>query len=188
MTREDHLKFCGVCTKRNFNPKVGIVCSLTGEVANFQGTCADYDEDPHEVRMGEMKVASLKADTKKMIGRGRNVLFLIGGLYLLIGFYESFMMPFGHIIYGAIDWFIAAVFIGMGFLTYKKGSLGLIIGLSFYILLTIAFALIDASTLISGIIWKIIILTTLINSIITARDEEAKEKQNRVPEDLLDQI
>lgn len=188
MTREEHLKFCTQCTKRNFNPKVGIICSLTGEVAAFQGSCADYSVDEQVVKMELAQKEINTAETKKSINKGRNILYLIGIFYFLVGMYEGFAMPFHDIIYGFIDWFIAAVFIGMGVLAYKKASLALIIGLSFYLLLTILFALVDVSTLISGIIWKVVIVTTLIYSIITAREEEAKVKVKVVPADLLDQL
>lgn len=49
MTREQHLQFCKLCTKRKFNPQVGIVCSLTGEIANFEEECKDYEEDQSAV-------------------------------------------------------------------------------------------------------------------------------------------
>ena len=52
MTREERLKFCSVCTNRAFNPKQGMICGITNEVASFEGTCADYKEDAREVKDG----------------------------------------------------------------------------------------------------------------------------------------
>lgn len=49
MTREERLEFCLVCTKRKPNIKKGLLCSLTGEHATFEGNCNDYDEDKDEV-------------------------------------------------------------------------------------------------------------------------------------------
>ena len=39
MEREEHLKFCSVCTNRSFNPKVGVTCGLTEQIADFEGNC-----------------------------------------------------------------------------------------------------------------------------------------------------
>ena len=39
MEREEHLKFCSVCTNRSFNPKVWVTCGLTEQIADFEGNC-----------------------------------------------------------------------------------------------------------------------------------------------------
>ena len=44
MKREEHLKFCKRCKKQEFNSKKGIVCSLTGEIADFENECPDFEE------------------------------------------------------------------------------------------------------------------------------------------------
>lgn len=46
MDRNYRLKFCEQCTKRNFNPQKGLVCSITNEYATFDRSCADFNEDP----------------------------------------------------------------------------------------------------------------------------------------------
>ncbi len=48
MDRKAHLMFCKKCSKRNFSREKGIVCSLTGEQADFDGYCSDFDEDTVE--------------------------------------------------------------------------------------------------------------------------------------------
>jgi hypothetical protein len=45
MTREEHLKFCKKCTNRELDMKTGLVCSLTGTVANFEKECSTYNLD-----------------------------------------------------------------------------------------------------------------------------------------------
>lgn len=45
MTREQHLHFCRMCNNRSMNVNQGIVCSLTGAKANFEGTCPQFDRD-----------------------------------------------------------------------------------------------------------------------------------------------
>lgn len=43
---DDRIKVCQVCTKKGFNPKVGIVCGLTEEKPDFVEFCTLYNEDP----------------------------------------------------------------------------------------------------------------------------------------------
>lgn len=45
MTREEQLKFCRVCKRRKNDLKQGIICSLTGRKADFEGICESYEED-----------------------------------------------------------------------------------------------------------------------------------------------
>jgi len=37
MTRQEHLKFCKVCTNRDMDIKIGLICKLTGEIEAFEG-------------------------------------------------------------------------------------------------------------------------------------------------------
>lgn len=45
MTREQHLHFCRMCNNRSMSVNQGIVCNLTGDKANFEGTCPQFDRD-----------------------------------------------------------------------------------------------------------------------------------------------
>ena len=186
MTREEQLKFCSVCQNRAFNPKNGIVCKLTGEQATFEVSCPDYIVDQSEVHMEILRNESRKMDAKKPVNRGRYALFIIGGLFILAGLYEAFIMPGADIFYGSIDWGVAAVFIGLGVWSFYKASLAMIVGLSFYLLIIIFLAVVDPTTIVSGIIWKILIVTLLFLGIKASREQEAKEKPKH--EELLDQV
>ncbi len=46
--REHRLKFCKVCQLRAFDFNKGVTCSLTGELAAFEGACPDYKLDEQE--------------------------------------------------------------------------------------------------------------------------------------------
>jgi hypothetical protein len=81
---------------------------------------------------------------------------------------------------------MAAIFIGLGVWSYKQASLALIIGLIVYVAVIILLAFLDPSSIIKGIIWKVLIIYSLVYSIKTARSEEAKIKKTSV--DLLDEI
>lgn len=45
MTREEHVKFCKKCINRQFDMKVGLLCNLTGEKADFEKECKSFKLD-----------------------------------------------------------------------------------------------------------------------------------------------
>lgn len=45
MNREEHLKFCKVCTNKTVSFEKGITCFLTGEQAAFEISCPNYVEN-----------------------------------------------------------------------------------------------------------------------------------------------
>lgn len=49
MTREEHLKFCKTCLSRDMDMKQGLLCKLTGRIADFETECKDYTIDNQEV-------------------------------------------------------------------------------------------------------------------------------------------
>ena len=44
MTREEHLKFCKICTNKRLDPNKGIVCKLTDAIADFEVECSSFEE------------------------------------------------------------------------------------------------------------------------------------------------
>lgn len=45
MTREQQLKFCKKCTNRRLDMKVGLLCNLTGKMADFENECKSFNLD-----------------------------------------------------------------------------------------------------------------------------------------------
>ena len=45
MTRNEHLEFCKKCLNRKFDPKQGVICNLTGKIADFEVNCTDFKQD-----------------------------------------------------------------------------------------------------------------------------------------------
>lgn len=186
MEREEHLAFCSICTKRSFDRKHGIVCSLTEKIADFEGNCKDFEEDEKEKEINEQSANSLKSDTKRVLNKARASLFVVGGLYIIVGIYEGFFMQYHDILFGIIDWVIGAVFIGLGIFSFQKPYIALLIGLIVYVAMIALLAFVDPTTIIRGIIWKLLIIFYLINGINTAKREVEKVKyQNN---DLLDEF
>ncbi|MCJ8289029.1 MAG: hypothetical protein HRT58_06400 [Crocinitomicaceae bacterium] len=173
---------------KSFNPKIGIICGITNEPADFKGNCVDYKEDTKELEHAEWKEQDLKKDVNKAVNRGRIALFVLGAFYILVGAYESFLIPNANLIFGFIDCSLGAIFILLGIWSYTKASPALITGLIFYCLIILLLFLLDPMTLIGGIIWKVIIIAWLVYAISIARADEAKQKKLSSNDDLLDQL
>ena len=45
MTRQERLEFCKVCQHKKFNPKRGIICGITNDIATFEDSCNNYMVD-----------------------------------------------------------------------------------------------------------------------------------------------
>ena len=184
MNRDEQLKQCGVCKNKAFNPKHGTICGLTNELPTFSGTCKDYLEDEREVRLQRLATEKEESETKKTLNKGRYALIVIGALYILIGILEGFIVSGNQLLFGIIDWIIAAIFIGLGVWSFYKPYVALISGLIFYLSLNLLFAIVDPMTIIKGIILKIIIISYLIYSIKVAKNERSASQSN----EILDQI
>jgi hypothetical protein len=62
-TREEYLDVCKVCTKRSFDMKKGLICSLTKEHANYnESDCPDFDYDSVAADKKAVSDALRKAD------------------------------------------------------------------------------------------------------------------------------
>jgi len=53
MTREEHLRFCKVCENKSFDSKKGIICNLTGETADFEIDCENFNGNRDEIVSSE---------------------------------------------------------------------------------------------------------------------------------------
>ncbi|WP_439151767.1 hypothetical protein [Winogradskyella sp.] len=49
MTRQEHLKLCKSCINRDMDLKAGLVCKLTGKIADFDTECPSYKLDENHV-------------------------------------------------------------------------------------------------------------------------------------------
>lgn len=48
MTREERLQFCQTCTLRKMDLNQGLICSITGNRAEFEDKCPDFIKDENE--------------------------------------------------------------------------------------------------------------------------------------------
>jgi hypothetical protein len=68
MTREEQLRYCKKCTNRKMDMKQGLLCSLTGEKAAFEGRCPDYDLDE------QVKQSSIQTNAEDKLSTGLTIL------------------------------------------------------------------------------------------------------------------
>lgn len=102
---------------------------LTNELPTFTTFCDDFIEKKSTLDVAfEMEAA----DKKKSLNKGRNSLFFIGGLYVLVGVYEAFFMSGYQLIFGVVDWVIALIFIGLGVWSFYKSYEALVSGFALY--------------------------------------------------------
>ena len=116
MERGEHLKYCTTCVKREFNSKKGIVCSLTGDLADFDPTCNNFVFDSalleferQKKLQKEQKIAEQDTFGLARFGLTKTiilgVLLILGGLiWLTAGLKISlvFYYPIAMIISGII--------------------------------------------------------------------------------------
>ena len=53
MTREEHLEFCTKCINREFSRNHGVICGITGKIADFEGECENYSVDSAAIDHGK---------------------------------------------------------------------------------------------------------------------------------------
>ncbi len=83
MTRQEHLKFCKVCTKQKFDAKKGIICGLTSEIANFEGNCENFVKD-QELSIKEEQKAE-ESRLKERVSQGKRFAnYLLDTIFALI--------------------------------------------------------------------------------------------------------
>lgn len=65
MTRKERLRYCKVCKNQDFNPRKGIICNRTNELADFEGECMYYTEDTVQKSKLEANQVLLKDNSKR---------------------------------------------------------------------------------------------------------------------------
>lgn len=172
MTHNERVKVCSLCTNRTFNPKLGVVCGLTGEQPTFDVECSHYNSDPIALHAKELQMKQEQYDENATVNKGRLVLFGLGLIYVIYGVFEGFIGVQAQLAAGIIDFSIAAVFFLLGFWSLKKPFAAMVFGLGFFGFMIILLAVIEPITLVQGIYMKIIVVTFLVFGMSSARKQE----------------
>lgn len=136
------------------------ICSQCG--FPFNGT----DKEKSVFIANEIMKKGKISDTQKHIRISRIILWTIGVfclLYPLVFFKSNLIGVVFYIIYFAAS----LMFIGFGFLTYKKPLVAILIPLIIVVLYYISLAIVDLRHIYSGFLWKVIILTSLLIGLIS---------------------
>ena len=105
MTREERVKYCQCCLKRRNSSSSGLICSLTGAQATFEGGCVNFEEDP--IAMKE----NLYVQEEKKNSRYASIESLIVGLAIC-----CFVIPYTISVAGIVmdgDFSLFAKMIGV---------------------------------------------------------------------------
>lgn len=122
MILQERIAICKRCKNREFDPKQGIVCKLTGKKPNFESECPEYQEDEKLVEQEKMEeekqqeVTSLDEKTyQQLLTRQSFGYALAGGLMASV--------------LGAVIW--AAITVATGYqIGYMAILVGFIVGFS----------------------------------------------------------
>lgn len=113
-----NIKICQLCKNREFDPKQGIVCSLTAAKPTFVDQCADYIADQAAVQ-SEVRARSEKQSESINYGGSNGFGGVIGGSLAVIG---GVAWLIGGIAMGRIFFYPFILIIG-GIIGIVKGSI-----------------------------------------------------------------
>ncbi len=88
--REHQLSYCEICTKKSFSPRKGIICGITQEVATFNDTCDDFEEDAILKKRNEISKQARLQEAKQESTMGLSAFGVSNGsvagiIYIIIG-------------------------------------------------------------------------------------------------------
>ena len=139
----------------------------------FNGT---DKEKSHFVAHQIMKKGKI-SDTKDSIKRTRTILFVIAGFNIVIPFFKFANAQYGGLMI-AMSIFIGLIFLVFGFTAKKKPFISIIIPLILLIIFYVIDAIIEPTTLIRGIVWKILFIGSMIYSLISIIESEKIKRES----------
>jgi hypothetical protein len=106
LSREEYVAICETCVKRDFDPKFGLVCSLTKAYANFDTTCENFEQDPSAIK----RIDRIKNNTRESAVNNAEA----GSIMAFIGNNNSNSTSIGSgiaITVGGLAWLIIGLFL-----------------------------------------------------------------------------
>ncbi|NAS31020.1 hypothetical protein GTQ40_08575 [Flavobacteriaceae bacterium R38] len=113
----------------------------------------------------------------KLQRRSSYILYIIGGFQIVTGglSYRNYHLREEFILYA----FIGLIFMTFGYFSSKKPILFISLGLGLILLLYALDFILDPSSILSGILWKIVIVGTLSYALISSFEEQKIKKKNK---------
>lgn len=84
MTREQHLEYCGVCSKQKFDMQQGIVCGLTNKIADFEESCDSFEESSAYKETWTQKKRALHVIDNQAGANTRLTNYLLDGVIIFL--------------------------------------------------------------------------------------------------------
>lgn len=115
------------------------------------------------------------------VKKGRNVLFVIGALTFIVEMFMMFSSDTGFsALWLIIALFEAGIFIALGFWTKKKPYYAIIAGIVIYIGLWVLAGIYDPTTLLKGVVIKILIVGYLAGSLGYAKELQRVKNEDKL--------
>jgi ribosomal protein L37E len=117
------------------------------------------------------------SDTKDRINRARNIIWIIGALNIIAPFVAYTHNPLQgmYIVSGIV---LGLVFIGCGFLSYKKPLAAILVPMVLLLFSYTVNAIVDPFTLIQGILWKVLFITALSYALVNILQSNKIKKES----------
>ena len=122
------------------------------------------------------------ASYNKRLKAAANSLYYLAGLFMVIGIIVVFFKKDDPDVLGLAipELILAVVFLALGGYTHKKPLACIISGLSLYIIVLVVNAIDNPSTIVSGVLLKIVIIGYLVKGIRSAIEIEKIKKENNI--------
>ncbi len=100
MDRNERLKLCKKCVNKKKDFKIGIICSLTNEKANFETSCDEFKDDGLDAELAISRQYVNKNISKDNPLNGAKDMFI--GFIVCVAGITATIADFGYIFWGAI--------------------------------------------------------------------------------------
>jgi len=132
------------------------------------------DMDKYKFMSTLVKKERILQDGINSASYSRNILFIIGGLNLLISL--IFALSAKDNSYYLITMIYSVILIGLGFYSYKEPFFALLLGFLVMILIYTVIGFIDPAKLLSGLILKVFFVSSFIYGLVKIKQSENIEK------------
>jgi|GEM_PF-1961698 hypothetical protein len=119
MTREQQLKYCKNCQNRKLDLQQGLVCNITGKLADFELVCENFVADNEALIANANKVIEEAGSDHLGLYGKRNMLFgallFAGGTIVTVLSYQSashggrYVVAWGAIAFGLVQFIKGAI-------------------------------------------------------------------------------
>ncbi|MFT3739240.1 MAG: hypothetical protein QM786_10820 [Breznakibacter sp.] len=132
------------------------------------------DMDKYKFMSARIKKEKILQEGIKNASYSRNILFIIGGLNLLISLIFAFSA--NDNLYYLTTILYSVILIGLGFYSYKEPFFALLLGFIVVVLIYAVIGFISPAKLLSGLILKIVFVSSFIYGLVKIKQSENIDK------------